>query len=95
MFGDGEIHYLVEVTGLFFVAWMDNDSRMMIVNPITRFCLDDLEELGADEAWTALHVPANLSDAIQFREIGDVELSDIYRRMEAYPQGPVASLPAG
>lgn len=24
VFGDGEIHYLVEVTGLFFMAWEDN-----------------------------------------------------------------------
>lgn len=58
---------------------------MMIVNPITRFGLDELEELGAESAWTVLHVPAELSESIQFREIGDAELIDVYRRMEARP----------
>jgi hypothetical protein len=91
--GEGEIHYLVEVTGLFFVAWKNSDSGMMIVNPITRFGLDELEEVGTEEAWTALHVPAELSDSIQFREIDGNELIDVYRRMETRSLGGLALPP--
>lgn len=80
---DGEIQYLIEVSGVFFVAWEDNDTGTMIVNPIIRFSLDELEELGAEEAWTVLYMPAKLSDGIQFREMGDAELVDVYHRMEA------------
>lgn len=87
VFGAGEIHYLVEVSGLFFLAWEDADTGMMIVNPITRFGLDELEELGAEEAWTVLHVPLGLSEGIQFREISSAELIDVYRRMESRPVG--------
>jgi hypothetical protein len=83
--GDGEIHYLVEVTGRFFVAWRDNDTRMMIMNPITRFSLDELEELGSEKAWMVLHMPTALPEGIQFREIGDAELVDAYRWTEARP----------
>jgi hypothetical protein len=82
IFGDGEIHYLIEVSGLFFVAWKDNDTEMMIVNPITRFGLAELGELGAEEAWTVLRVPDALAEGIQFRDINDVELVRAYRRME-------------
>lgn len=87
VFGDGEIHYLLEVSGLFFLAWEDTQARMMIVNPITRFDLDELEELGAEEAWVVLHVPVELSESIQFREVSCAELIDVYRRMESRPVG--------
>lgn len=93
VFGDGEIHYLVEVTGLFFVAWEQRDTRVMIVNPITRFSLDELEELGAEEAWTVLRVPAELSTGIQFREIDNAELIDVYHQMEARARGELVSPP--
>lgn len=83
VFGFGEIHYLVEVAGLFFIAWEDNDTRMMILNPITRFSLDELAELGAEEAWTVLHVPATLAESIQFRGIDESELVAGYLHAEA------------
>ncbi|AKU20776.1 hypothetical protein [Massilia sp. NR 4-1] len=79
---DGEIHYLIEVSGVFFIAWEDNDTGTMIVNPIIRFSLDELEELGAEEAWTVLHVPAALAAGIQFREIDGAELTNAYLRMK-------------
>jgi hypothetical protein len=82
VFGEGEIHYLIEVSELFFIAWEDDDTKMMIVNPITRFGLDELEELGAEEAWTLLHVPAALDDGIRFREMIGAELVSAYRQME-------------
>lgn len=81
--GDGPIHYLLEVGDLFFMAWENNITGNMIVNPITRFRLDELGELGAEEAWTVLRVPADLMEGIQFREIDDVELSKAYFRMES------------
>lgn len=57
IFGDGPIHYLVEVGYLVSMAWESNDSGLMVVNPITRFDLDGLDELGAEEAWTILRMP--------------------------------------
>ena len=53
------------------------------MNPITRFKLDELDELGADEAWTVLRVPTKQTESIQFREIDEVELSEVYCRMAA------------
>ncbi|MYN11391.1 hypothetical protein [Pseudoduganella aquatica] len=70
------------MNGLFLVAWEDNATEMMIVNPITRFGLDELAELGAEEAWTVLREPDALADGIQFREIDEGELVDAYRWME-------------
>lgn len=90
VFGDGAIHYLVEVGDLFFIAWEDNDSKTMIVNPITRFDLEELADLGDEDAWTVLHVPAGLAEGIQFREIDNAELNEAYRRMEG--RAMVASL---
>lgn len=81
--GDGAIYYLVEMNDLFFMAWENNDTGAMIVNSITRFDLDELGELGAEEAWTVLRVPAKRAESIQFREIDDAELSEVYHRMEA------------
>lgn len=82
VFGDGEIHYLLEVSGMYFLAWKDSDTKVMMINPITRFDLDELEELGADEAWTVLNVPASLEEGIQFRKIDSAELVGMYRRMQ-------------
>lgn len=82
VYGDGPIQYLVEVGDLFFVAWVNNDSGAVIVNPITRFSLDELDELGADEPWTVLHVPSTMSERIDFREIDAAELAEAYHRME-------------
>lgn len=82
IFCDGPIHYIIEVGDLFFVAWESNDTGSMIVNPITRFDLDELGELGAAEAWTVLLVPAEMSEGIQFREIDGAELIDAYCRMQ-------------
>lgn len=79
--GEGPIHYLVELSGLFFIAWENNDTGAMVVNPITRFSLDELDELGAAEAWTVLRVPADVAEGIQFREIDNAELSEAYRQM--------------
>lgn len=81
IFGDGPIHYLVEVGCHFFVAWKANDTGAMIVNPVTRFDLGSLEELGLDEAWTVLRVPDALTDGIHFREISIAELADVYHKM--------------
>ena len=75
---------------MFFIAWEENDTGTMIVNPIIRFSLDELEELGAEEAWTVLYAPAELSKGIQFREMGDAELVDVYHRMEARSLGELA-----
>ena len=82
VYGDGPIQYLVEVGDLVFVSWVNNDSGSVIVNPITRFSLDELDELGAYEPWTVLQVPASLAERINFREIDAAELADMYRRME-------------
>lgn len=82
--GDGPIHYLVEVDGLFFIAWEDNNTHSTIVNLITRFELEALRELGAEEAWEVLYVPALPTEGIQFREIDDLELSVAYCRMEEF-----------
>lgn len=84
VFGFGLIHYLIEIGKLFFIAWENNDTGSIIVNPITRFDLDELEELGSYETWTVLHVPATLSEGIQFREIENSELNIAYRRSEVY-----------
>lgn len=81
IFGDGPIHYLVELGGLLFIAWENNETGTMIVNPIVRFELDELEEMGAP--WTVLRVPAELTEGIHFRTVDDIELSAAYHRMEA------------
>ncbi|WP_057245748.1 hypothetical protein [Duganella sp. Root198D2] len=81
IYGDGQIHFLVEVGGQFFLAWEDNETKTMIVNPITRFELDALVELGSVEAWTLLCVPATLAEGIRFREIDNAELNEMYCRM--------------
>ncbi len=82
IFGNGPIHYLVEVSDLLFIAWENSDTCSMIVNPITRFSLDELEEVGSLEAWTVLRVPATLADGIQFREIGNTELNAAYKALK-------------
>ena len=79
--GEGPIHFVIEVDEQFFLAWEDNDTRTMIVNPITRFGLAELDELGATELWTVLHVPKTLTDGIHFREIDGPALSEAYGRM--------------
>lgn len=84
LFGDGPIHYLVEVGHLVFMAWESNDSGLMVVNPITRFDLDGLDELGAEEAWTILRMPTGFTEGIQFREIANEELAEAYHRMEEW-----------
>lgn len=81
--GDGAIHHLLEVDNQFFMAWEHNNTGSVIVNPITRFKLDELDELGADEAWTVLRVPTKQTESIQFREVDEVELSEVYCRMAA------------
>lgn len=81
VFGDGPIQYLVEVSDLVFIAWEDTDTETIVVNPITRFHLDELAELSAEEAWTVLHLPATQVESIQFREIDDNELIGAYHRM--------------
>jgi len=78
VFGDGEIHYLAEFGGMYFLVWEDSATNEMVVNPITRFELDELGELGAEEAWTVLRVPDGLDEGIQFREIEESELVDAY-----------------
>lgn len=64
------------------MASVNSDTCSMIVNPITRFSLDELEELGSWEAWTVLHVPATLTEGIQFREIGNAELNAAYQALQ-------------
>ncbi|RFP24193.1 hypothetical protein D0T25_03955 [Duganella sp. BJB488] len=81
VFGDGPIHFLVEVGDQLFVAWGDNETRTIVVNPILRFELHELEELGFEEAWTVVRVPATVTEGIQFREIDNAELSTSYLRM--------------
>lgn len=82
--GDGPIQYLLEIGQLLFIAWENNDTGSIIINPITRFNLDELEELGSFEMWTVLRVPATLSECIQFREIENSELNKAYRSNEFY-----------
>lgn len=65
------------------MAWENSDTKIILVNPITRYGLDELSELGAEEAWTVLYVPQELSQGVQFREIDDAELCDVYSRMES------------
>ena len=84
VFGDGRIQYLVEIRDLLFIAWENKDTGSVIVNPITRFDLDELEELGSYETWTVMHLPATLNEGVQFREIENSELNNAYRRSEAY-----------
>ena len=99
IFGDGEIHFLVEVGGQFFLAWEDNETQTMIVNPITRFELDALVELGSVEAWTVLCVPPTVAEGIQFREIDNAELNEVYSRMTETANAtailPLSSLQVG
>ena len=66
------------------LTWEDSETRTMVVNPITRFNLAELDELGAAEAWTALRVPAALTDSIYFREIHSIELSEAYHHMAGW-----------
>ncbi|MCG2585826.1 hypothetical protein [Massilia sp. TS11] len=80
VFGDGPIHYLIEVDGLNFMAWEHNQGGNMIVTPISYYELDELQELGTDEPWTVLSVPRDLTEGVQFREIDSVELSAAYYR---------------
>lgn len=49
IFGEGPIHYLVEVDDQYFIAWGNDETKTIIVNPIKRFSLDELEELSAEE----------------------------------------------
>ncbi len=79
--GEGPIYYLFELANLFFIAWKNNDTAAMVVSPITRFDLDELDELAAVEAWTAICVPTDRAEGIQFREIDNVELDKAYRQM--------------
>ncbi|NVM80187.1 hypothetical protein FHW83_006032 [Duganella sp. SG902] len=92
LFGFGEIHYLVEVNDLFLIAWANNDTGTMVVNPITRFELDELEELSTKEAWTVLHVPIKLTEGIRFRVIDADELCEVYRSTEKRLRAYEASL---
>jgi hypothetical protein len=66
------------------MAWENKNTEEMIVNPITRLGLEELGQLGAEELWTVLHVPADLTVAIQFREIDFDQLIATYRRMEKW-----------
>jgi hypothetical protein len=79
--GEGPIHYLIELSNLFFIAWENSETGTMVINPITRFDLDELDELGAIEAWTILRLPNDPLKGIQFREIDNVELSKAYSQM--------------
>lgn len=79
--GEGPIHYLVEFGNLFFIAWENSNSGTIVINPITRFGLDELDELGAAEPWTVVHVPENQAKSVQFREIDNTELSNAYCQM--------------
>lgn len=83
IFGNGPIHYLVEIGNLFFIAWENNDTGTLIINPITRFNLDELEELGAAEIWKVMCVPTTLNKDIEVREIENKYLEAAYRRSEA------------
>jgi hypothetical protein len=82
VFGDGPIHFLVEVEDKFFVAWENNDTGVMIINPITRFDLDELEDLGFEEPWTLLRLPATVPEGLQLLKCDKARLSDVYHRME-------------
>lgn len=82
VFGSGPIHYLIELGDKFFLAWQNDQSGTVIVNPITRYGLEELDELGAYEPWTVLNVPAALDQGIRFREIDAAELAKAYRKME-------------
>jgi hypothetical protein len=86
-----------QYSNLFFIAWENNDTGAMVVNPITRFGLDELDELGAAEAWTVRCVLPDLAESIQFREIDSVELSEAYRQMAgraiAQPVSPATQAP--
>jgi len=83
-FGDGPIHYLVEIDNLLFIAWEDNDTGMIVINPITCFDLDELEELGSYEMWTVIHLSTILNESVQFREIENSELNFAYKRSESH-----------
>lgn len=79
-FGDGPVHHLIELGHLLFIAWEDNETSSIIVNPITRFMLTDLEEMGFP--WNVLLVPTDCSERIQCRIVGETEFSSVYRSME-------------
>lgn len=46
-FGDGPIHYLVEIDNLLFIAWEDNDTGMIVINPIIALTWTSLKNWGA------------------------------------------------
>lgn len=80
--GDGPIHFLVEIDELLFIAWEDTYSKTMIVNPVTRFDLEELDEVGANDVWSLVRLPHSSSDCIQFGEMSNSELSIAYKHME-------------
>ena len=84
IFGDGPINYLVEIGNQLFIAWENNATGEVIVNPITRFDLDELEELGSYEIWTVISVPATAGEGAHFRQIENSELNTAYRLSEIY-----------
>lgn len=93
IFGFGEIYYLIEVSEMFFMAWKNSETNIIVVHPITRYGQDELSELGAVEAWTVLYLPQQLSQGIQFREIDNAELCNVYSRMEAQLVDEIALAP--
>lgn len=86
IFGEGPILFLVRIGDLVLIAWEDNDTGTVILNPITRFDLYALEELGMEESWTLLHVPETVMERIEFLDIDNTELAIAYRLAEEWDQ---------
>jgi len=79
---EGPMPYLIELGDQFYTAVEDIGTGAVIVNPITRFDLDELCEVGALDAWLVMHVPDEITERIQYRNIGEAELVRVYQRME-------------
>lgn len=79
--GAGVIHYMVELGDQLCLAWEDEDTGTMIVSPIVCWALDNmLEAMGAP--WPVLCLPDTSGKQIDFRELGNADVIEAYRRME-------------
>ena len=80
--GAGPIHYLVEVAGRLCMAWESEESRMIVVAPISCWQLDDMMELMQGDPWTVLAIPAHSGERVAYGEMSDAEVIAAYQRME-------------
>lgn len=82
VFGNGPILYLLQIDHLTLIAWSNDITKTVIVNPITRFKLEDLLELGNAEKWAILYIPPKRTTCIGFVEIDELAIINAYKHMK-------------